>query len=291
MPSTSHLILPDGSIHELFGPPCAIGRHASNDIAIESDLVSRHHALVQWQQGIDGADEGGFLLVDLGSSNGTSVNGRRVAGPVFLANGDIIELSDCRFEFRSDDLAGEVFEKTYGSTVIDIKKRKIWLMVADIIGSTRRSIELEVEDVPRINGNWFASCRKMVESRGGHMNQYLGDGFLCYWEDTTDARTQIPKLLREFSKLQAEASPPFRVVLHFGLTVLGNVPTLSSLNLHGPQVNFVFRMEKLAGSLGEELLLSAAACEGLALPVRSNYQAELAGFDGIFDFLVPDLGL
>jgi adenylate cyclase len=289
MQAAPHLILPDGMMHVLKGS-CTIGRHASNDIPLPNDHVSRQHALLQWQEQREDHGESGFLLVDLGSSNGTYLNDRRIARPVPLKNGDIIELAGSRIEFRSDGTATDLPSGTIVSTLIDIRKRNTWLMVADIVGSTRMAQQMPPEEVPRINGSWFKTCREAVDAHGGHMNQYLGDGFFCYWEDTLEAKRTIPDLLRQFARQRAEASPDFRVVLHFGLTVLGSVPTLSSLNLHGPNVNYVFRMEKLAGSLQEPLLLSEEALQSLGLPVCKTHVAELAGYDGNRTFGVPDLG-
>ena len=287
--STSRLILPDGRVHLLKGS-CTLGRHASNDISLPDDLVSRQHALLQWQEPREDQDESGFLLVDLGSSNGTYLNDRRVARPQLLKDGDLIEMGGTRIEFQTDDDISDPDSGTIGSTLLDIRKRNTWLMVADIVGSTRMALELPPEEVPRINGAWFKTCREAVDAHGGHMNQYLGDGFFSYWEDTLDAKARIPELLRLFARQRVEAAPDFRVVLHFGTTVLGSVPTLSSLNLHGPNVNFVFRMEKLAGALGERLLLSEDAARALGLSVRATHHAELAGYNGSFTFAVPDLG-
>ena len=50
------------------GATCGIGRSSRNDLVLRDDLVSRSHALVH-QQG------GEYWLVDLGSSNGTKLNG------------------------------------------------------------------------------------------------------------------------------------------------------------------------------------------------------------------------
>jgi pilus assembly protein CpaF len=64
-----------------------IGREAGNDIIINDAQVSRHHARLTLQ-----ADT--YLLEDLGSTNGTFVNGRRITGPVALSGGDMIGLGD-----------------------------------------------------------------------------------------------------------------------------------------------------------------------------------------------------
>jgi len=62
-----------------------IGRAEDNDLTLGLSLVSRHHAEVRRA----GA---GYTIVDLGSSNGTVVNGARIAGPTPLSHGDVIEV-------------------------------------------------------------------------------------------------------------------------------------------------------------------------------------------------------
>ncbi len=60
------------------------------------DLVGRHHArLVQ-----DPADRYRFTIVDLNSRNGTYVNRQRIAGPIALSSGDVVQLGPGGPEFR-----------------------------------------------------------------------------------------------------------------------------------------------------------------------------------------------
>src|SRR5512139_3220782 len=74
-------------IFELDQDSYIIGREAGNEIVIEDPQVSRRHAQLTRQ----GAS---YLLEDIGSTNGTYVNGKRVTAPVLLANGDMIGLAD-----------------------------------------------------------------------------------------------------------------------------------------------------------------------------------------------------
>jgi type II secretory pathway predicted ATPase ExeA len=76
-----------------------IGRGALCDIAVDSPVVSRHHALV-----VDSL--AGVGLVDLGSKNGTFVDGRRIERHV-LQNGDLITVGDSTITyFAGDDRRG-----------------------------------------------------------------------------------------------------------------------------------------------------------------------------------------
>jgi predicted component of type VI protein secretion system len=64
-----------------------LGREAGNDIVIEDTQISRHHARLTRQGN-------SYSVEDLGSTNGTFVNGSRVTGAVMLSNGDLLGLAD-----------------------------------------------------------------------------------------------------------------------------------------------------------------------------------------------------
>ena len=68
-----------------------IGRASSGQIVLRSDQASRKHARVTWSGG--GADVKGWHIEDLGSRNGTFVNGERLQQPRPLRDGDVIEVA------------------------------------------------------------------------------------------------------------------------------------------------------------------------------------------------------
>ncbi len=72
-------------VHRAAGFPLRVGRDQSSDLVLPSHTVSRHHATIE-------EDGEGFRVVDLGSRNGTRLNGRPVtAAPVSARVGDRIE--------------------------------------------------------------------------------------------------------------------------------------------------------------------------------------------------------
>ncbi|TAE17614.1 MAG: FHA domain-containing protein [Bacteroidetes bacterium] len=73
-------------------PTLTVGRAANNDIVIPEQTVSNHHATIT-------IENGSFFLSDLGSTNGTFVNGSRVDRKLLKA-GDIIKFgaANCKFE-------------------------------------------------------------------------------------------------------------------------------------------------------------------------------------------------
>jgi hypothetical protein len=75
------------------GEPYVLGRHPDCDLVLDDDSVSRRHASI--------AREGDrWLIVDLGSRNGTQVNGWRVA-EAHVFDGDELVLGRTRLVFRA----------------------------------------------------------------------------------------------------------------------------------------------------------------------------------------------
>ncbi|MCM8748234.1 FHA domain-containing protein [Thermomicrobiaceae bacterium CFH 74404] len=70
-------------------PVSVIGRHPQCTIRLDDSFVSTEHAQLTW-------DKGRWWISDLGSTNGTRVNGQPVTAPTGLRYGDVIELGDVR---------------------------------------------------------------------------------------------------------------------------------------------------------------------------------------------------
>ena len=131
-------------------------------------------------------------------------------------------------------------------------------------------------------GQWFQACRALVDRSGGFINKYLGDGFLAFWRESNVVTGSVVQAIQDLRKLQRQHAPDFRLVVHHGEVVFNSVITSAEENLSGPSLSFVFRMEKLAGSLGQHVLLSqsvAGALKGLVDSIPAG-EHSLAGFAG-----------
>jgi DNA-binding winged helix-turn-helix (wHTH) protein len=87
-------ILWDSRTIPLLDGPNPVGRDPEATVWIDSDTVSRRHALIHVAQAT-------ATLEDLGSKNGTAVNGRRIDAPTPLADGDELSIGSARMTFRS----------------------------------------------------------------------------------------------------------------------------------------------------------------------------------------------
>jgi len=78
---------------------CTIGRHPDCELQLDDPSISSRHALIECR-------EGGWAVRDLGSSNGTSVNGRRIKGWRRLGVGDVIRFAGIAVEVVAVDERG-----------------------------------------------------------------------------------------------------------------------------------------------------------------------------------------
>lgn len=260
---------------------CSLGRSPKNSIVIDSNKVSRRHAIINVQ------NIGEFWLIDLGSSNGTFLNHRRLQQPVRLSDQDQVVIGDQIFIFHQPEAITAGYRTTYAErTIREIENMPCWLLVADIEDFTRLSSSLTSDQLAVLFGSWVATCKEIIEGCDGMIDKYLGDGFLSYWRDGPSASKNVAGALRQLKEAQARNEPRFRLALHFGFVAIGGMPSMGEESLMGKEVNFVFRMEKLAGSLGISLLTSAAGRSKLGKLIKSEPAGahELKGFEGTHEF-------
>jgi adenylate cyclase len=103
--SGAKLIVPDGQANRevILGTCTSIGRDSRNCIQIPDLVVSKEHCLIRFGPGQ------GFMVRDLGSSNGTFVNRMRLQGDVLLKNGDSINVGGTRLMFVTEKAKADRF--------------------------------------------------------------------------------------------------------------------------------------------------------------------------------------
>lgn len=243
---------------------CSLGRSSTNDIVIDDGKVSRRHALIHKQ------DDAEYWMIDLGSGNGTYLNGRRLTQPTRLANGDALRLGDHTLAFRhiAHRPISEPRSRMSAQTIISIKDIACWLLVADIKGSSTMAARLSSTEMAMLVGRWMGTCKEIVDGHGGAINKFLGDGFLAYWLAEPTETGRIVSALEALRALQADpAGPRFRAAVHYGTVAFGGGGSLGEDSLTGADVVLAFRMEKIAAELGCDLMVSEEARRGLDGPL------------------------
>jgi two-component system response regulator HupR/HoxA len=85
----------------ILGALTTLGRATGNTIVLDDPRISRHHLVIRVHE------DGSYVLSDLGSSNGSFVNGRRVLLPERLRHHDEIKVGGTTFRFLHPPSAGD----------------------------------------------------------------------------------------------------------------------------------------------------------------------------------------
>jgi hypothetical protein len=88
------LVLPSGQRIALGDRPMTIGRMSDCSIPLNDQNVSRRHAEIK-------PGRGAYVVTDLGSTNGTMVNGMRIGGEQRLSDGDILSFGSTYVRFEA----------------------------------------------------------------------------------------------------------------------------------------------------------------------------------------------
>ncbi len=118
--------LEDYSVIPLEQPACVLGKSTSANIVLDNPYVSRRHALISQRHEH-------FEIEDLGSKNGTLVNGSRLTtGGQRLHTGDRIELGRGQVVLRFQRWGSTVTlppdgQATLEDLVVDARSREVWV--------------------------------------------------------------------------------------------------------------------------------------------------------------------
>ncbi len=150
-------------------------------------------------------------------------------------------------------------------------EKEIHIMFADIIGFTAFSENLLPYDVIHVLNHFFHSMGEVISRHGGHIDTYLGDGFMARFEGESPRRGALRavqaglEMLEEIEKLRPYLQELFhkdfaiRIGLHFGDVVAGTVGAAGrkKTTIIGDAVNVASRIEAANKQLGTHFLVSA----------------------------------
>ncbi len=198
-----------------------IGRSRESDIFLPDQWLSRHHAEIR-------RDGAGFVVVDLGSKNGTLLNGDQVASNQRLRHGDVITLGEHILTF-SDENAGDDEAAPEGTRIFSAKE------LSDI--RTRPSLDPEeLARQSRVLGVLQQAMHKLVEHRP--LAELFGQILDLLFEAVPAERGAIlvlegepPEPVIKASRARQGQSPPTRVSRSIARKVIDEKNSLLMPNL------------------------------------------------------------
>ncbi len=240
-----------------------LGRQNEASITIDDPRASRSHAMIRKQPD-------GFWFVDLGSSNGSYINDRRVTKTKILQNGDLVKIGDCEFRFEGGLVTLKDIEAARpAQTMVGTQSKDALILVSDIQGFTSLSENLSSAELSQIMGSWYAEVRKTVEKEGATVDKFIGDCVLAYWLNTAPPVRQAAlktaeaiqnaaeEVHRQHDETLSKAGIKFRTgaAIHLGSVAYGAV-SAGEFTLLGDAVNLTFRLESLTRELKKAVLVS-----------------------------------
>jgi hypothetical protein len=121
----------------LEGDRITVGRAPESDIALDDESVSWLHAVLARYGG-------GWCIRDLGSSNGTLLNGERVLGEQRLKNNDELLLGRCQARFRTSSGESAGTDKAAGVPVLTPRERELLVALCGPMRGNRASGPLAI---------------------------------------------------------------------------------------------------------------------------------------------------
>ena len=251
-----HTLALTGDVH--------IGRIEGNEIVNPDSRISRRHAVIQRQ-----ADR--FVLVDLGSTNGTYLNDARIFTARKLKHGDVITVGSMRYVFHqpsATDASG--VSDSAQHTVVAVGKASCWMLLAVQPGAAAPVA-------------WVDPALRDQAAAGARVRKLSGASLLAHWREGLTTPEKLGAAVRHAARSLLPAGA--RLALHFGAVRVGPSTTPGEENLLGPEVNFLHRLG--AAAVNAPVVISDAAARALGpdpclAPLGSHAIGDLPGTQPIF---------
>lgn len=300
-----HLILrtESGSRYlSLIGSNCwTFGRGDDNNFVLPDRWISRNHAMLQR------VETGEFYLIDMGSRNGSFVNGRRVSVPVTLQNGDRLTFGQTELEFYApeidlltDSSIGGIDSQEFTATATLHVRRLISVLVVDIRNFTGMTRQIDENVLSEVIGTWFRCAGDIIREYGSWVDKYIGDAVMAVWihgaqrvtpEEMIRIAHALSALQKMTSQLHERYPLPFPLKVGAGLntgyamvgnTGTGDRPDYTAL---GDTVNAAFRLESSTKQIGADIAFGETTYQylkeaGISSSLFKQHEIELKGFEG-----------
>lgn len=261
-----------------------IGRGEGNDIVLPFNWVSRHHALLQTEE------SGALSLIDLGSTNGTFVNNRRIATPTLLRSGDRLVIGQTVMVYHQKTSAIKTppqrEENVEDCTISYARREIVTILVSDIHGFTGLVESLGDQRVSELLQVWSPRVNSIICAHDGMVDKFLGDAVMAIWIGGNVAG-HVPRALSaalaidRFTLEMGLKTPGIGRKLSTGAAIdtgevfAGNMGSdgRRDFTVIGDVVNITFRLEGLTTLTGMDILMgegSAVHMLGTNLPLKPS---------------------
>ncbi|HKW98851.1 MAG TPA: adenylate/guanylate cyclase domain-containing protein [Bryobacteraceae bacterium] len=270
-----------------------IGRDADNSFVFNDQSMSRRHAVIQQMQA------GKYFFIDLGSRNGSMINGRRVTVPLEMQDGDSLVCGQTEMIFHCPASEPESERAQSAATNILYARRVITVLVVDIRDFTRLTQQLDPGVLAQAIGTWFREAGQIIRRHCSSGGKYIGDAVMAVWTHPTETPepSEMRRILQALADIRSLTAGlhqqfplpgPVRIGagINTGLSIVGNTGGLDSPEFSplGDNVNAAFRLETATKGVGVDIALGKMTFDCLgADPDPQQYfekrAVQLKGYD------------
>ena len=287
--ATLHIFKPNEEGEQLVslthGETICIGRALDNQVVLIDPLASRWHALFT-------ATSNGIVLTDLGSLNGTYLNGERVTSRVDLSSKDEVLVGSALIsvDVHARDTAAYLRTHSvleHGAGLLeDINATVLIAHIQDY----KSLFEKYPEEVARdVLHRWQKRVCELIDTFGGRIDKVFQESIIAIWVgiDQNDLASNAIRTALNINTVASDLADEFgdssttrpdlacKTIISSGAGVAGHVQDPSAAELTqfviiDEPFNSAFFLEELSSLLGDSIIISAetAALVGDAFSLR-----------------------
>lgn len=252
---------------------CGFGRSPTNAVTLTDSMASREHAMIRRNA------TGHCILNDLGSTNGTWLNGRVIAAATVLASGDVIQIGRHVITFVQADQPAAALESPVAQTQFLVEQQLVSALVIDMRDYTGLSAAMGPDQTARMMGEIFREAGELLNQANCWSTKFIGDAIMALWVHPNNAlaRADIVQAFDVVSGYQGiyrlverKFSPPrplrFGCGFSAGAASIGNIGSAGAADFTamGEAVNTAFRLETATKQVGCDLLIARDVFDALS---------------------------
>ena len=272
--SLPYLLVSTSTGHRKFflssGNCWTIGRDSSNHFIVKETWISRNHAIIQKTK------EQEFILTDLGSSNGSYVNGKRIKKSTILQDESQIFLGRTKIEFHtsvnvsySEVDEGKEKEKETLTSMFH-KRHLLSVIVVELCDVDFLVNRLDNPIFSMVIDEWFAQTRLVFSQQKIVTNKSMGNSLMGIWFHEQE-EPKIEELFRIFQAVIAIYNMTSKLIdkyflsfpLRIGVAIntgtamvkTNNDPQEDDYEICGDLVDFSLYLKSILKIIGKDIIL------------------------------------